>query len=169
MQSPEFYIIEGHRYQITFCIKSDIAGAVRLSFEESEDIIQPFGDAYPPNNASDGPNNTISTGSSWKQIKYDGNNSELEFVAAITGTTQFRLDLGTYPDVTYFIDYVFVIDLDELPENLISNGTFKNGISEWSAYNGLAPEHVTGEYAYEGNGAMKVVNEADNPSDQWKT
>ncbi len=51
--------------------------------------------------------------------------------------------------------------------NLLNNGTFESGISGWSAWNGSAPTATT--TAYQGNGAMKVVNASNNAGGQWHT
>ncbi|KAA6345488.1 Endo-beta-1 4-xylanase Xyn10C [termite gut metagenome] len=173
LQSPSIPLIEGHHYQISFYIKSDIPGAVRMSFDNGLDT-PPLGSFWPGNNASDKEENTISTSATWKQVIYDKDHSNNEFVAAAS-SVQFRLDLGLLPGVTYYIDNVIVVDLDVIDEptivNLIANGTFDENIEGWSKWNGTdgCNTHATGADAYSGGGALKVVNDiGDDPSNQYK-
>lgn len=166
VESPAIPLIVGHHYQISFFIKSDAAGAARISFDNGLDPI-PFGNAWPGNNASDGPDNTISTSATWKQIIYDKDHSSCEFVA--TGASaQFRIDLGLIPGVTYYIDNVIVIDLDTQGEqvvNLIAGGDFENGTSDkWGAWgNGSMAMSSQGE-GFNSVYAIVLTNSTDGAS-----
>lgn len=171
LESPAIPLIPGHHYQISFFIKSDAAGAARISFDNGLDPI-PFGNAWPGNNASDGSDNTISTSAAWKQIIYDKDHSSCEFVA--TGASaKFRIDLGLMPGVTYYIDNVVVIDLDTQGEqkiNYVANGTFDENIDGWSKWNGPdgCNTQASAAEAYEGAGALKVVHDIEDPGNQYK-
>ncbi|KAA6331249.1 Endo-beta-1 4-xylanase Xyn10C [termite gut metagenome] len=118
--------------------------------------------------------NTISTSTIWKQVIYDKDHSNSDFLAAAS-SVQFRLDLGLLPGVTYYIDNVVVVDLDASDKptviNLVANGTFDENITGWSKWNGTdgCNTYATGAYAHQGVGALKVVNDiGDNPTDQYK-
>lgn len=165
VQSPAIPLVVGHHYQISFFIKSDQAGAVRISFDNNLDPI-PFGNAWPGNNACDGPDNTISTSAVWKQVTYDKDNSNCEFVAAAS-SAQFRFDLGLVPGVTYYIDNIVVVDLDAEPQtvNLIAGGDFEDAtLNAWGAWsNGSAVVSAEGE-GYNGGYAMVLTNSTDGQS-----
>ena len=169
LQSPTITFVTGNRYQVSFYIKSDAPGAVRMSFDSAS--VPLGGSAWPSNNASDGQDNTISTSTTWKQVVYDGTTSTSDFVAQLA-SGNFRLDLGMMPDVTYYIDNVVVVDLDAAPTvvNLISNGTFDTDLSGWGKWNGPdnCMTHATGADAYQGDGAMKVSHDIGSANDQWK-
>lgn len=53
--------------------------------------------------------------------------------------------------------------------NLLSNGTFETGLGGWSKYNGSTDALSLSTSAYQGTGAMKVVNAESNATSQWKT
>lgn len=169
LQSPNITFVTGNRYQVSFYIKSDVPGAVRMSFDSGS--VSLGGSAWPSNNASDGQDNTISTSTTWKQVVYDETTSTSDFVARLT-SGNFRLDLGMLPDVTYYIDNVVVVDLDAAPAvvNLLSNGTFDSDLTGWGKWNG--PDncltHATGTDAYQGGGAMKVSHDIGAEGSQWK-
>lgn len=54
--------------------------------------------------------------------------------------------------------------------NLLNNGTFESaGINGWSKWNGATDALSLSTTAYQGSGAMKVINLESNASSQWKT
>lgn len=167
IQSPSIPLVEGHHYQISFFIKSDIPGAVRMSFDNQLDKA-PLGDNFwPANTASDGTDNTISTSTTWKQIIYDKETSNTFVANAASG--QFRLDLGLKPNVTYYIDNVVVVDLDAEPTvvNLLSNGDFETGTKNpWGSWgNGSSSDISADGEGYGDKGfAMVLVNPTDADS-----
>lgn len=163
--SPEVTFVNGHNYEISFWIKSDVAGKGRLSFEGLANNY-PYMDWFGTGEATE----LFLTTSSWQQVKVKVN-------AFKEGATKFKfaLDLGKVPSVTYYVDVtsISVTDLDAAPTvvNLISNGTFDAGITGWAKYNGAdgCNTAATGSEAYQGGGALKVVNANNNDGGEWKT
>lgn len=153
--SPDIPAVSGHKYEISFFIKSNQAGKGRVSFDS---------------NITDRYMGDFTTNSTWTQIKFVKSD-------VIAGSTKFKLllDLGYLPNVTYFVDVnsFAVVDLDAAPlvTNLVANGNFNTDISGWSKWNGDANALNLGSAAeaYEGNGAMKIINSTNNPGSQYKT
>lgn len=162
-------IVSGHKYEISFFIKSDVAGQGRLSFGSTLTNQYPWMDWYATGGSWTG---SFATVSQWKQVKVKLNATD--FKAGST-SFNFNIDLGYLPNVTYYIDVnnLTVVDLDATPTitNLIANSNFNSGINGWSKVNGAADalSLAAAANAYEGNGAMKVVNATSTPSDQWRT
>lgn len=169
LTSPSVPIVAGHNYEISFYIKSDIAGKGRISFGSTLSNQYPYKDWY---NTGGTWTEAFATTSSWRQVKIKLAPGDFK-----TGSTsfQFNLDLGYLPNVTYLIDAntLAVVDLDAPVgvTNLVSNGNFNSGITGWSKYNGAsdALSLAPAANAYEGNGAMKVVNATSNANGEWKT
>jgi GH35 family endo-1,4-beta-xylanase len=89
-------LIPGETYTFSFMIKSDIAGKGRISFPGGMN-----GNEYPWLNwDGTGTARDFTTSSAWKLISVDVTN---------TTTLKLQFDLGTVPDVTYFIDDVKVV------------------------------------------------------------
>lgn len=171
LTTPTIPIVTGHNYEISFYIKSDVAGKGRISFDADASLKQkyPFKDWMNTGSETE----AFATTSSWKQVKIKLASSDFQTTA--TGF-KFNIDLGYLPNVTYLVDVntLSVVDLDAAtgPVNLISNGTFNSGITGWTRANGAADalSAATGaSNVYEGSGAMKVVNATSTPADQWKT
>ncbi|MFD2943438.1 endo-1,4-beta-xylanase [Flavobacterium notoginsengisoli] len=170
LTSPNVPIVTGHNYEISFYIKSDVAGKGRISFNTSLTNQYPYKDWF----ATGGTwTEAFATTSAWQQVKIKL--APGDFKAGST-TFQFNLDLGYLPNVTYLIDAntLAVVDLDAAtgPVNLVSNGNFNSGITGWSKANGAADalSAATGaSNVYEGSGSMKVVNATSTPTDQWRT
>ncbi len=164
LQTPEITIVSGHNYELSFYIKSDVAGKGRLSFSGLSNNY-PYKDWY----ATGGEwTEAFETTSQWQQVKITIND--------FTGDVfKFNFDLGYIDGVTYYIDVdnIMVVDTDaeSAVENLIDNSTFDAGIDGWSKWNGPtdALSAATSSEAYEGDGAMKVYNDADNANGEWKT
>ncbi|MEL1252299.1 endo-1,4-beta-xylanase [Flavobacterium sp. DGU38] len=171
LTSPGTLIVTGHNYEISFYIKSDIAGKGRLSFDADAALINkyPWKDWY---NTGGSWTEAFITSSQWKQVKIKL--SAADFNVGATAF-KFNIDLGYLPNVTYLIDVntISVVDLDAPvgAVNLLSNGNFNSGITGWNKSNGAADalSLAPAASAYEGNGAMKVVNATSTPSDQWRT
>ncbi|MEN2412339.1 endo-1,4-beta-xylanase [Flavobacterium mesophilum] len=169
LTSPNVPIVSGHNYEISFYIKSDVAGKGRLSFNASLSNQYPYKDWY---NTGGSWTEAFATTSSWQQVKIKLAPGDFK-----TGSTsfQFNIDLGYLPNVTYLIDVntLAVVDLDAAAtvSNLIANGKFDTDLTGWSRYNGAtdALSQATSANAYEGNGAMKVVNATSDAANQWKT
>ena len=166
LQSPNVPVVAGHSYEVSFYIKSDKAGKGRISFTG-------LTNGYPWINWDNtGGAEAFITSSQWKQIKFKLNAADFA-----VGSTNLKLsfDLGPIANVIYLIDVntLAVVDLDAAPTvtNLLANGKFNTDTSGWSKQNGAndALSHATGANAYEGNGAMKVVNATSTPADQWRT
>lgn len=169
LTSPNVPIVTGHNYEISFYIKSDVAGKGRLSFGSTLTNQYPYKDWY---NTGGSFTEAFATTSAWQQVKIKL--APGDFKAGST-TFQFNLDLGYLPNVTYLIDVntIAVVDLDAATGvvNLVSNGTFNSGITGWTKANGAtdALSAATSANAYEGAGAMKVVNATSDAANQWKT
>lgn len=170
LTSPNVPIVAGHNYEISFYIKSDVAGKGRISFNASLTNQYPYKDWF----ATGGTwTEAFATTSSWQQVKIKLAPGDFK-----TGSTtfQFNLDLGYLPNVTYLIDAntLAVVDLDAAtgPVNLVSNGNFNSGITGWTKANGAADALSAGTgtaNVYEGSGSMKVVNATSDATNQWKT
>ncbi|MDR0866809.1 MAG: endo-1,4-beta-xylanase [Candidatus Symbiothrix sp.] len=90
-------LIPGGSYTFSFMIKSDVAGKGRISFPGGMD-----GNEYPWLNwDGTGTAREFTTSSDWKLISVDVTN---------TTTLTLQFDLGTVPDVTYFVDDVKVVE-----------------------------------------------------------
>jgi GH35 family endo-1,4-beta-xylanase len=167
LTTPDITIVNGHNYEISFYVKSLQPGKGRLSFSGLNNNY-PWIDWYNSGSASE----SFSTTSQWQQVKFTTN----DFVTAGT-SFKISFDMGYLPDVTYYIDVntIQVVDLD-VPStvvNMLANGKFDTDMTGWSMYNNgngaSTLTRATGAQAYEGGGSMKVFNDANNPSDQWKT
>ncbi|KAF2507036.1 glycosyl hydrolase family 10 [Flavobacterium zhairuonense] len=169
LTSPNVPILANHNYEISFYIKSDVAGKGRISFNASLTNQYPYKDWYATGGSW---TEAFATTSSWQQVKIKL--APGDFKAGST-TFQFNIDLGYLPNVTYLIDVntLAVVDLDAAPtvNNLIANGKFNTDLTGWSKYNGAtdALSLAGAANAYEGNGAMKVVNATSDAANQWKT
>ncbi|UPZ17744.1 endo-1,4-beta-xylanase [Flavobacterium humidisoli] len=169
LTSPNIPIVDGHNYEISFYIKSDVTGKGRISFNASLANQYPYKDWFSTGGTW---TEAFATTSSWQQVKIKL--APGDFKAGST-SFQFNLDLGYLPNVTYLIDAntLAVVDLDAVtgPVNLVSNGTFNSGITGWSKANGAtdALSAAGASDAYEGSGAMKVVNATSDAGNQWKT
>ncbi|MEO8236470.1 MAG: endo-1,4-beta-xylanase [Flavobacterium sp.] len=169
LTSPDVAIVTGHNYELSFYVKSDVSGKGRISFNSSLTNQYPWKDWY---NTGGSYTEAFITSSQWQQVKIKLSASDF----AIGSTSfKFNLDLGYLPNVTYLIDVntLAVVDLDAASSivNMISNGKFNTDISGWSKYNGAtnALSLADASNAYEGNGAMKVINATSDASNQWKT
>lgn len=169
LTSPNVPIVSGHNYEISFYIKSDVAGKGRLSFNASLTNQYPYKDWY---NTGGSWVEAFATTAQWQQVKIKL--APGDFKAGST-SFQFNVDLGYLPNVTYLIDVdnFAVVDLDAAPTvvNLVSNGKFDGNITGWAKYNGGTDALSlagSGE-AYEGSGAMKVINAVSDAANQWKT
>ncbi|MBP6064935.1 endo-1,4-beta-xylanase [Bacteroides sp.] len=158
--SPNMTIVDGHNYQISFWIKSDIPGKGRVSFDGLSNNY-PYHDWFATGASASALFNTTSA---WQQVKIKVNDfNKPEF--------HFAIDLGIVPSVTYYIDVesVSVIDLDAKPTviNLLSNGDFESGsISPWTAWsNGKAALSASGE-GFGSNYAIALTNSKDG--NQWE-
>jgi len=167
LTSPSVPAVSGHRYEISFFIKSEQAGKGRISFDSNVTNQYPYADWYATGGTY---TEAFATTSVWKQVKFTINNTK-----ATSTTFAFNFDLGYLPNVTYYIDAntVAIVDLDATPTitNMIANGKFNTDTTGWSKVNGAANalSLATSAESYEGNGAMKVINATDNSGGEWKT
>jgi GH35 family endo-1,4-beta-xylanase len=105
INSPNFPIIDKHRYEISFFIKSDVAGSVGLDFDNNATL----GEAYPNVDGAE----LVSTSSAWSKVTYNPTTvGGTGMTATADGEIYFRLLLGAVKNCTYYIDAVEVIDLD---------------------------------------------------------
>ncbi len=153
INSPKFQIINGHKYEISFFIKSDIEGKVGLDFPNANLTNQ-----YPYTNGAA----LTTTTSAWTKVTYNPTTTPDGMVAmAYNNAMYFRFLLGTVKDCTYYIDGVEVIDLDAAPEvpdyvNLVAHGTFEEytagdtnrGYPDWNSWGASS----SGEISADGDG-----------------
>lgn len=169
LTTPNTSIVAGHNYEVSFYIKSDVTGKGRLSFGSTLTNQYPYKDWY---NTGGSWVEAFATTSQWQQVKIKL--APGDFKAGSTAF-QFNIDLGYLPNVTYLIDVntIAVVDLDAAPSviNLVANGTLNTDINGWAKFNGAdnALSFAGAANAYEGSGAMKVVNATSDAANQWKT
>ena len=154
IQSEAIPVIEGHRYQISFFIKSEGVGAVRLAFDG-------MNTSYPNIDGKE----TIPTSNSWQQIVYNKELIGTDIMPAEgSDKLQFRIDLGAVASMTYYIDDIVVVDLEgeSTVVNLISNGDFESkAITPWGAWSsGKAAISEEGE-GYGSSYSMKLTSSVD--------
>lgn len=162
IQSSDVPVIAGHRYEITFFIKSEGVGHVRIAFNN-------MNNGYPWINGAE----AVETSAAWQQVTFNAESIGSDLMPADGATTMnFRFDVGKDPNMTYYIDNVVMVDIDAEGEavNYLANGNFDTDISTWAKWNG--PDNcisqATGNETYEGAGALKVVHDISEPSNQWK-
>lgn len=163
LNTPEIIVVDGHTYEISFYIKSDQPGKGRISFASYLEDNYPWKDWMNTGSGTE----AFETTSTWQQVKFTIN----DFKESVF---KMDFDLGSLPDVTYYLDIntIVVVDLDGVvePKNYLANGKFDEGIDGWDKLNG--PEnsvlHATGAEAYQGGGALKVEHDIDEPTNQWK-
>ncbi len=165
INSPGFAIVKDHRYEISFFIKSDVAGSVGLSFPNAN-----LKNQYPMTNGS----GTVATSSTWTKVTYNPTTTPDGMVATTDASAMtFTLLLGEFNNVTYYVDAVTVIDLDAQPYNYITNSDFETGsISPWTGWGGTSTRSISenGEGFGDTGYALKLVNPtaASNYSSQAK-
>ena len=161
LTSPNTSIVAGHNYELSFYIKSDIAGKGRISFGATLANQYPWMDWYNPGGSS--LTEAFATTSQWQQVKIKLAPGDFK-----VGSTnfQFNLDLGYLPNVTYLIDVntFAVVDLDAVsaPVNMIANGDFENGsLGSWGGWgNGSTRAISANGDGYNGGYAMVLTNPA---------
>lgn len=171
VQAPTVSLIVGHQYEISFFVKSEGNGKVRLSFGDTKQMSNQY-----PALTADNAASTTSTSSTWKQVTYNTStiySSTITKFVAVGSSMQFHLDFGKVANMTYYLDNVTVVDLDAAPVvvNMLANGTFDTDLTGWSKWNGANSTltQATGTDAYQGGGAMKVYNPTSNSGGQWQT
>ncbi|WP_088655434.1 endo-1,4-beta-xylanase [Geofilum rhodophaeum] len=164
LKSPEIPFVAGHTYQVTFFIRSDDAGQGRISLPGNVNEY-PWIDWTGTGSGTE----SFTTSSAWQQVQFN-------ITEMAEGSDAFLLsfDLGKLPGVTYYIDIdnLSIIDLDAEPTvvNMVANGDFESGLEGWSKYNGPdgQPTLATGGDAFQGEGAMRVEHELNDPGSQWQ-
>ncbi|MDR0541638.1 MAG: endo-1,4-beta-xylanase [Dysgonamonadaceae bacterium] len=155
INSPAFPIINGHRYEISFYIKSEGEGQVGLDFPNNN-----LANQYPWTSG----NELTATSSAWTKVIYNPATTPDGMVAtADNNAMTFRLLLGAVKNMTYYIDAVEVIDLDASTEyNYVTDGGFEKGeLPEgWSAMNPGAGVSVTDEDKFTGDYSVKMTSNA---------
>lgn len=136
IQCGDVPVVADHRYQITFFIKSEGTGHVRIAFNN-------MNQSYPWISGAE----TVTTSSSWQQVTYNKTTLGTDLIPAAGKTTMnFRFDLGKDPNMTYYIDNVVMVDLDAPPvvTNLITNGNFEGGnLTGWSGWGNSSTRAVS--------------------------
>lgn len=143
--SPDITVIPGHKYEVICYIKSDTPGEGRIGFEGMQNA--PF-----------------TTNLSWKEVKFQvsefsGNKAKLHF------------DLGSKPNVTYYIDvnslYVYDTQSEPAVSNLIANGDFESG-SAWGGWGSGFASGITADNMGVGNkGKALFITNPTKKSNYW--
>ncbi|MDR2144871.1 MAG: endo-1,4-beta-xylanase, partial [Tannerella sp.] len=167
LRTPAVPTIVGHQYEVSFFIRSEEQGAVRLSIGAAGQM----SNRWPQHqNAIPGSkDNILLTTSAWQQIVFSTNTivSETPWVAE-GESVQFDLDLGQVAGV-YYIDNVVVTDLDAVVDgNLLSAGGFESGdlaADGWQAKNAGAGIEITTGETRTGTYAVKLTASATSKND----
>jgi GH35 family endo-1,4-beta-xylanase len=162
VNSPTFPIINGHHYEISFFIKSNVPGSVGLDFPNNN-----LGNQYP---WSDGAELTPTSGA-WKQVVYNTEKSggTAMIATADNSAMTFRFLLGSTANCTYYIDNIVVLDLDAAPAevNFVENGDFETGdLTSWKAVNPGAGVTVTADAKFAGSYGLQGISSATS-SNEW--
>ena len=157
----------GHQYEVSFFIRSEGAGEVRLSIGGDGQM----NNRWPPHQdaVAGRPNNVLATSPTWQQMTFSTNTFTSEAPWVATGTSvQFDLDLGQIPNMVYYIDNVVVVDLDAAPTevNLVQNGDFETGeIEPWATPNPGAGITVVADAKYAGSHGLQAI--AGTGTNEW--
>lgn len=155
IQTPAITVVPGHDYEVSFFVKSDVAGKGRISFSDLANNY-PWIDWFATGSQSE----AFETNSTWKQVKF-------KILAAdfLAGTFKMNFDLGYLPNVTYYIDVdnIKVVDLNAVPTvvNLITNGNFENAtLTGWNGWGNSSTRAVSAQgEGFGGSGyAMVLTN-----------
>jgi len=99
IDSKSLFYYGGDQFEISFYIKSDIDGEVRLSFEGMTN-------RWPLVNGK----SSVITSSTWQKVVYSPETTSYDWSISAE-TLLIYFDLGYAPNVTYYIDDVRVVDL----------------------------------------------------------
>jgi GH35 family endo-1,4-beta-xylanase len=169
INSPAFPIINEHKYEISFYIKSEGEGQVGLDFPNDNLTNQ-----YPWTSG----NAMTTTSSAWTKVTYNPTTTPDGMVAtADNNAMTFRLLLGAVKNVTYYIDAVEVIDLDAEPPaptytNLVEHGTFDEYASadnlypDWNSWGASSSRDLSAEgEGYNGEGKCLIIHSVGGTAD----
>ncbi|SEK77259.1 Carbohydrate binding domain-containing protein [Parapedobacter koreensis] len=152
LMSPGIPATAGHRYEISFWIKSDGPGNGRMSFDG-------MANNYPWLNGAA----LFETSGVWTKMTYSTSTLGADFTATAS-TIKLAFDLGKVPGVYYVdINSISVIDEDAAPTeyNHVPNGGFESGsLGDWAALNPGAGIEVVGEDVHAGSYAVKMTTSA---------
>lgn len=142
LTTPDITIVPNHTYEVSFFVKSDIAGKGRISFSGLNNNY-PWMDWY----ANGSTTEAFVTNSTWKQVVFTLNANDDAFTGA---SFKMNFDLGYLPGVTYYIDVdnIKVVDKDAAPTivNLISNGDFEDGtLTGWGGWGNSSTRAVSAQ------------------------
>ena len=169
ISSPKFPIIAGHKYEISFFIKSEGEGQVGLDFPNAN-----LKNQYPWTGGKD----LTPTSTEWIKVTYNPTTTPDGMVAVADNAEMYlRLLLGAVKDVTYYVDDVEITDLDAPAEpvfvNLVAHGTFEEYAAggdpypDWNAWGGSAAptrEISADGDGYEGGKAL-IIHSAGTSTD----
>lgn len=148
LRTPTVPVVSGKKYTISFYIRSNQAGEGRISFVKGHDSNKyPYIDWYRTGSAV----RSFTTNSGWQNVSFDITMEDSQF--------QFDIDLGYFPDVTYFIDVnnftisdsdivnepTFIEKTDAEKKQIVTNamsywitemvGRYKNRVNAWDVVN----------------------------------
>ena len=161
LNSPDFPIINGHHYQISFWIKGSAVGQVAIDFPNAQ-----LGNQYPWVNGAE----YAPVGTTWTQVIYNNSTvgNDAMIATADNDAMHVRLLLASVPNVTYLIDAVEIVDLDAVTEevNYVENGNFESGdIDPWATPNQGAGITVTADAKYAGNYGLQAISSSTSQND----
>lgn len=160
LTTPDIPVVAGHEYEVMFFIKSDRAGAGRVTFEGLNNNT-PQVDWMNTGAVTE----TFATSLGWKQVKFR--------ISGFTGDhIKLHFDLGYVPDASYLIDvnnlYVYDTQGEPLVNNLISNGDFEAG-NPWGGWGNGSTRGFTADGMGFGNtGRAYYVQNPSLTSGYWE-
>ncbi|MFV0365618.1 MAG: endo-1,4-beta-xylanase [Mangrovibacterium sp.] len=155
--TPSITVDPTATYEVSFYIKSDVAGKGRLAFDG-------LANSYPWVNWDDsGTAEAFTTDATWKHISFTVGAEGTLALAEGSSAFQIKIDLGPLPSVTYLIDVatfsVKDVNASEA-NNLISNGDFEGGeLTGWSGWGNSSTRGVSAEgEGFNSSYAMVLTN-----------
>ena len=155
LNSPDFPIIKGHHYQISFWIKGSAAGQVAIDFPNAN-----LGNQYPWVNGKE----YAPVTTTWTQVIYNTTTvGGTDMIATVDNDAlHVRLLLASLPDITYLIDGIEIVDLDAPTEvNLVPDSGFENGMAGWAATYYTENYSIVTTEAFEGTHSLEVIIPSD--------
>lgn len=149
--TPSIPVVQGHKYEVLFFIKSNVAGEGRIAFEGLNNNTPKV--AW---TGSGTPTETFATGIGWKEIRF-----KIDDFAG--SDIKLHIDLGYVPNATYYIDvnnfYVYDTQGPPLVTNLVAQGDFETGTG-WGGWGNSSTRGITADGTGVGNTgkALYVTN-----------
>lgn len=155
--TPSIVVDPAATYEVSFYIKSDVAGKGRLAFTG-------LANGYPwVNWDGSGTAEAFTTNATWKHISFTVGAEGTLALADGSNAFQIKIDLGSLPSVTYLIDVTTFTVKDvnaSVANNLISNGDFEGGaLTGWTGWGNSSTRAVSAEgEGFNSSYAMVLTN-----------